>query len=487
MPSVPDRRGAAQRAPALQVPRAVPHRPPRPARRRRPRDDHPGAVAAGRRVSGAGPAMVEPALHERYGRPTHVGPDGQRTPTGFAVIGMGKLGGAELNYSSDIDLCFVYEDEGETDGPEIVSSRTYFARLAEQLVGALTAMTEEGTVFRVDLRLRPEGTGGPLALPLDGYRAYHATRGALWERQALIKARMAAGDERVGQAFHRPGARDRLPARARARGARGDPGDEEPDRPAAARARASRSATSSSAWAASATSSSSSRPSSSSTAGRIPGCASGTACGPSSGSPSAATCRQESGRLAHGYVFLRTVEHRLQILHELQTHTLPADPDELAKLARRLGYTGDRAAVAHAFLARLRPDARGRSAPRSRVLRRVRRGRRRRRRRADAAARGRRRLRRSRARAPEPPAALGRAGAGRGPGGRPDRAAHAAPRHARRARDGRPIPTRPSTRSSASSPPRGRGRPTSRGWPRPRRCSAGCSRSSRGRSGSRRC
>ena len=127
--------------------------------------------------------------------------DGQRMPTGFAVIALGKHGGAELNYSSDIDLCFVYEAEGETDGPEVVSNRAFFARVAEQLVGALTAMTEEGTVFRVDLRLRPEGTGGPLALPLAAYRAYHQTRGAQWERQALIKARVATGDERVGQAF----------------------------------------------------------------------------------------------------------------------------------------------------------------------------------------------------------------------------------------------------------------------------------------------
>jgi glutamate-ammonia-ligase adenylyltransferase len=295
-------------------------------------------------------AMVEPALRERYGRPMHVGPDGERTPTGFAVIALGKHGGAELNYSSDIDLCFVYEDEGETDGPEIVSSRTYFARLAERLVGALTAMTEEGTVYRVDLRLRPEGTGGPLALPLAAYRSYHATRGVLWERQALIKARMAAGDERVGQAFvdlareivYRPGLerealgeiramKNRIDVRLRARGQQErhvklgvggirdiefhiqalqllyggqDPWLRERNSLRALHRLAERGYLS---W-------------------------------------------EESGRLAHGYVFLRTVEHRLQILHALQTHTLPADPDELAKLARRLGYTGDQAAVADAFL-----------------------------------------------------------------------------------------------------------------------------------------
>jgi glutamate-ammonia-ligase adenylyltransferase len=295
-------------------------------------------------------AMVEPALLERYGRPEHVPADGRRTPTGFAVIALGKHGGSELNYSSDIDLCFVYEAEGETDGPEVASSRTYFARLAEQLVGALTAVTEEGTVYRVDLRLRPEGASGPLALPLSAYRAYHATRGALWERQALIKARVAAGDERVGQAFldqsraivYRPGQerealgeiramKNRIDRRLRARGQQErhvklgvggirdiefhiqalqllyggqDPWLRERNSLRALHRLAERGYLS---W-------------------------------------------EESGRLARAYVFLRTIEHRLQILHALQTHTLPADPEELAKLARRLGYPGDREVAARTFL-----------------------------------------------------------------------------------------------------------------------------------------
>jgi glutamate-ammonia-ligase adenylyltransferase len=295
-------------------------------------------------------AIVEPDLHARYGRPVHEAADGRRVETGFAVIALGKHGGAELNYSSDIDLCFVYEAEGETEGPEVVSSRTYFARLAERLVGALTAMTEEGAVYRVDLRLRPEGTGGALALPLAAYRAYHAVRGALWERQALIKARVAAGDERVGQAFldlareivYRPGLeraalgeiramKNRIDRRLRARGQQErhvklgvggirdiefhiqalqllygaqDPWLRERNSLRALHRLAERGYLS---W-------------------------------------------EESGRLTHAYVFLRTVEHRLQILHALQTHTLPADPDELGKLARRLGYPGDGEAAALAFL-----------------------------------------------------------------------------------------------------------------------------------------
>jgi glutamate-ammonia-ligase adenylyltransferase len=295
-------------------------------------------------------AMVAPVLVERYGQPRHLSVDRRRTSTGFAVIALGKHGGAELNYSSDIDLCFVYEAEGETDGPEVVSSRTYFARLAEQLVRTLTAMTEEGTVYRVDLRLRPEGTGGALALPLAAYHAYHATRAALWERQALIKARVAAGDERIGQAFldlareivYRPGLerkalgeiramKGRIDRRLRARdqqerhvklGVGGirdiefhiqalqllygsqDPWLRERNSLRALHRLAERGYLS---W-------------------------------------------EGSRQLAHAYVFLRTIEHRLQILHALQTHTLPADPDELAKLARRLGYTGSREGVAREFL-----------------------------------------------------------------------------------------------------------------------------------------
>src|SRR5262249_16738960 len=102
--------------------------------------------------------IVRSGLIERYGVARHAQ---ARAPTSFAIIALDKLGGEELNYSSDIDLCFVYEAEGESDGPEVVPNRIYFARAAERLLAVLTTMTEEGAVYRVDLRLRPEGTGGP--------------------------------------------------------------------------------------------------------------------------------------------------------------------------------------------------------------------------------------------------------------------------------------------------------------------------------------
>ncbi|MGH7322462.1 MAG: bifunctional [glutamate--ammonia ligase]-adenylyl-L-tyrosine phosphorylase/[glutamate--ammonia-ligase] adenylyltransferase [Candidatus Rokuibacteriota bacterium] len=291
-------------------------------------------------------AMVEPGLIARYGAARHA----HRIPTAFAIIALGKLGGEELNYSSDVDLCFVYEAEGETGGPEVVPNRVFFARAAERLIALLTGMTEEGAVYRVDLRLRPEGAGGPPALPLDAYRQYHDSRGALWERQALIKARVAAGDEGLGRAFldlaraiaYRSGPEreavgeiramktriDRL-LRARGRHERHvklgvggirdiefhiqalqllfgaeDPWLRERNSLRALHRLAERGYLG---W-------------------------------------------EEAGALARAYTFLRTVEHRLQILHALQTHTLPSDAGALAKLARRLGYAGDADAVRTRFL-----------------------------------------------------------------------------------------------------------------------------------------
>ena len=104
---------------------------------------------------------------------------------------MGKLGGDELNYSSDIDLIFVYGDDGRprAENRGRVPNGHYFAEAASAIVAALESMTDEGYAFRVDLRLRPEGRSGALILSLEGYRTYFADRAELWERQALIKAR----------------------------------------------------------------------------------------------------------------------------------------------------------------------------------------------------------------------------------------------------------------------------------------------------------
>src|SRR5207244_3953763 len=109
--------------------------------------------------------------------------DVQGDETGLAVIGMGKLGGEELNYSSDIDLMFVYGADGNTaGGPEgRLANGEYFARVCRDIVSIIEAVTEEGYVFRVDLRLRPEGRMGAVALSLDAFRTYHHERAELWE------------------------------------------------------------------------------------------------------------------------------------------------------------------------------------------------------------------------------------------------------------------------------------------------------------------
>jgi glutamate-ammonia-ligase adenylyltransferase len=114
----------------------------------------------------------------------------------FAVIGMGRLGGAELSYASDIDVLFVYEGTRPVDFDVA-------ERLAEQLVAEIGATTSEGQTFRIDARLRPEGNQGPLARSLDGYAAYYERWALTWERQALAKARLVAGDPEVGARFCR--------------------------------------------------------------------------------------------------------------------------------------------------------------------------------------------------------------------------------------------------------------------------------------------
>src|SRR6266404_1114263 len=117
----------------------------------------------------------------------------------FSVIGMGKLGGQELNYSSDVDVIFVYGEEG-TLTPTLTNHQ-FFTKLAEEIIRAVAASSAEGNIFRIDLRLRPEGKSGPLVRSLDSCENYYAEFGETWERMALIKARPVAGDEKLGGEF----------------------------------------------------------------------------------------------------------------------------------------------------------------------------------------------------------------------------------------------------------------------------------------------
>ncbi len=130
----------------------------------------------------------------RFGTP--LSPEGR--PQYPVVLGMGKLGGWELNFSSDIDLIFAFEHDGILPGRTGTSYQEFYLRLCRDLIHVLQAKTEEGFVFRVDTRLRPFGDSGPLVLSFDAMEVYYQTQGRDWERYAMIKARPVAGDLEAG-------------------------------------------------------------------------------------------------------------------------------------------------------------------------------------------------------------------------------------------------------------------------------------------------
>ncbi len=114
----------------------------------------------------------------------------------LVVIGMGKLGAYELNFSSDVDLIFAFAEHGQTvNGPRSISHNEYFIKLGQRLIKALDQKTADGFVFRVDMRLRPFGQSGPLVVTYGSLEEYYTTHGREWERYALIKARMITGEE----------------------------------------------------------------------------------------------------------------------------------------------------------------------------------------------------------------------------------------------------------------------------------------------------
>ena len=117
----------------------------------------------------------------------------------FTVIGMGKLGGQELNYSSDVDVIFVYGEEGNLTAN--LTHHQFFTKLAEEIIRVVGASGPEGNIFRIDLRLRPEGSSGPLVRSLESCENYYAEFGETWERMALVKARPVAGDAALGAEF----------------------------------------------------------------------------------------------------------------------------------------------------------------------------------------------------------------------------------------------------------------------------------------------
>jgi glutamate-ammonia-ligase adenylyltransferase len=297
--------------------------------------------------------MAESAARAEHGAPL----DGEGNETGLAIVGMGKLGGRELNYSSDIDLMFVYGGEGETAGGPAghVASGDHFAQVCRDIVAIMEESTEEGYVFRVDLRLRPEGRMGPIALSLDGFRAYHVDRAALWERQALLKARPVAGDPGVGARFmewaqgvvYRAGADPQIVPAIRAMKREIDRSLTDKGDGLARNVKLGRGGIREIEFIVQALQLL--------YGGDDPWLREG-------GTLRAIFRLTErgylppalGGTLSEAYEYLRTVEHRLQILHEFQTHTLPREPEALAHLARRVGLQGTPARVTRDFQRRHR-------------------------------------------------------------------------------------------------------------------------------------
>ncbi|HTT62712.1 MAG TPA: hypothetical protein VMG35_12745 [Bryobacteraceae bacterium] len=142
---------------------------------------------------------IRQELIARHGAPEYLDADGRAHDCGFSVISLGKLGGQELNYSSDIDLMFVYSAPGQTAGPERITNKEFFKKVANRYTELLSTYTAEGQCYRVDLRLRPDGRLGEIAISLDGARTYYKQRGRDWELQMLIKARVSAGEPEPGR------------------------------------------------------------------------------------------------------------------------------------------------------------------------------------------------------------------------------------------------------------------------------------------------
>jgi glutamate-ammonia-ligase adenylyltransferase len=304
--------------------------------------------------------IVDADLRARHGIPMHQDRQGKWVETGFAVIAMGKLGGHELNYSSDVDVLYVCEShEGATrpaasgrakaKGPKQrrLSNEEYFEILARELTKALTVQTHEGYVYRVDLRLRAEGSVGQLTRSLDEYAKYYRTRGQVWERLALLKACPVAGSKEVGRSFLkmvRPfvlaplskgldveqglkiveevrSVKERIDAKMAERGHEqrnvklGVGGIREIEfliqtiQVLAGR--------------------------------RLPGIlARGTLGSLARLQKVGILLKNQQVDLTRAYRFLRDVEHKLQMVHDMQTHALPDQQDKLERCAIRMGYRG---------------------------------------------------------------------------------------------------------------------------------------------------
>jgi glutamate-ammonia-ligase adenylyltransferase len=264
-------------------------------------------------------------------------PDGR--PARFVVLALGKLGGVELNYSSDIDLIFLYEDGATTAGPRAITSSEFFERLARQIVKYLGENTSLGTAYRVDLRLRPNGSQGPPAIGVQAALRYYDISGRTWERQAFVKARPIAGDIDLGREFLEQlqpwiyrrylgwadidgikALKRKIENRARQDGIdlrdvkTGHGGIRDVEFVIQFLQLLN--------------------------GGELPEVRTGNTL-EAIDALERAECLtlQERTALEENYIMLRKLEHRLQIMFDLQTHTMPESDEELRKLAIRMGFS----------------------------------------------------------------------------------------------------------------------------------------------------
>jgi len=281
--------------------------------------------------------LVLPPIQRRHG--VARAPDG--APSVLSIFALGKLGGRELGYASDLDVVFVYSDDGDSDGERSIANVVYWTRIAQRLMGSLHALHPGGRLYDLDTRLRPSGRGGLLVSSWSQWQRYHREEARLWERQALTKLRFVAGDaalgRRVGDEVEAFLYGEAVDASRRARyateiGEMRDKIEQE-------------------------------------LGSRVHGYDIKTGAGGiidiefaaqflqlahghevpalrsrrttevlEAASTAALADRTALATLSEGYRFLRRLEHRMRIVHDRPVHTLPAHPDELHILARRSGH-----------------------------------------------------------------------------------------------------------------------------------------------------
>jgi len=271
------------------------------------------------------------------------GPTGERAVV--TVIALGKLGGGELNYSSDIDLVFVHSADGRVEGPKPCSNAEFFTRVVQETVRLIAEPTDLGIAYRVDLRLRPHGAQGAASLAQDELLQYYDDHGRTWERQAWVKARCVAGDAALGArvlAAMEPWVYQRWLTRADISGIK------------ALKRRIEQRSIRDGTDAADVKNGRGGIRDVEFTiqflqllnGGDTPEVRTGTTLEAMRRlAETGGLTDQERGILERTYTLLRTVEHRLQILYDRRTHVLPEDPAEFARLAARMGYGIDAAAA----------------------------------------------------------------------------------------------------------------------------------------------